>query len=251
METWIWQSQIRQQKGQMMTDEEAILNELKEIVNVSGKEIEAEFDNKPLEQFVHIESAIFNDYAYDDDSYMFSMEMIAKSIAEVDELKKTETVHSVGLDPQEIHNRAMRVSSMAQGDIYTILDNLYLSFRYADDENVVGVIVRMGVFVSKTAGELGIKPCDAPDRENGVLTCLCSNDEILMISRTENSDEVIKKVVKIHDIEQGEQKLLDALMHFYFLPLILKRSRPKIFRALMKDYEAQQNNNQNDEGETQ
>lgn len=251
MEAWIWQSQIRQEKGQIMTDEEAILNELKEIVDVSGKEIEAEFDEKPFEHFTVIESAMFDEYGYDDDSYMFSMEMVAKTIAEVDELKKTDIVHAVGLDRHEIHNRAMRVKSMAHGDIYGILGDLYESFKFAANEDIVGVIIRMGVFVSKTAGDLGVKPCDAPDKQNGVLTLLCSGDEILMISRIEHSDEVTKKVTKVDKIEPGEQKLLDALMHFYFLPRILKDTRPNIFKALLKDYEKQDNNNQNNKGEIQ
>lgn len=234
-----------------MDNDEAILNELKNIIDESGDKVQAEFDKKPLEQFVEIEKNIFQQFGYDNDSYLFSMEMIANSIKEVDELKKSNTIHAIGLDPQEIHNRAMRVSVMGSGELFPMLGNLYESFKYADNDNNVGLIVRSGVYVSKTAKDLGIEPSKADDRENGVITVLCTGDEITTLCRVEGSTEVDTHIVKCEDIEPGDEKLLDALMHFYFLPRMLKDSRPNIFKALMKDYGKQDNNNQNNKGEIQ
>ena len=234
-----------------MDNDEAILNELKNIIDESGKEVQAEFDKKPLEAFIEIEKNIFEQFGYEDDSYLFSMEMVANSIDEVNELKKTNTIRAIGLDSQEIHNRAMRVSVIGSGELFPMLDNLYESFKYADNDNNVGLIVRSGVYMSQTAKELGVEPSEAEDRQNGVITVLCTGDKITTLCRVEGSTEVTTQIVKCEDIEPGDQKLLDALMHFYFLPRLLKDSRPNIFKALMKDYGKQDNNNQNNKGEIQ
>ena len=87
----------------------------------------------------------------------------------------------------------------------------------------------------------GVKPSEAEDKEDCIITVMITNDCVQTIVRKgTNPDEIISQQSEIEDYEPGKQKLLDALFDYFFVPRMMRVNAPELFEALLKDYEAQE-----------
>lgn len=227
-----------------MDNEKDILAQAEEIVNASAKEMDGEMRKEQLKHFVAIEGEMFKHFGFDDEaSYMFHMSVVAETPEEVAALdeKHKGTESMTIMNPSgdtEIHS-AMAVKAVSKSDnLYDLLNNKLGGLRFAQDSHSVGCIVRCGAFVSETEG---VKPSEAEDKEDCIITIMITNDCVQTIVRKgTNPDEIISQQSETEDYEPGKQKLLDALFDYFFVPRMMRVKAPELFEALLKDYEAQE-----------
>ena len=224
-----------------MDNDEAIIKEAEAIINKSVEELEAHNSGGSIEHFVHLEAKIFESFGFDDKSFLFTMAILATTEAEVDKLEISlddPDVQIIKPDEQEGKpNRAMGVKlTNVSGDVYNLLGDSLEALTLAKDDDVFSIIVRSGVHMSKTAAAEGVKPSEASDAVDGVLSLMCIDSKILSIfRRADNPDEAIKSEIDLKDYEVGSQKLVDALLYYWYYPHILYQEQPKLFKAAIKD----------------
>jgi hypothetical protein len=227
-----------------MNDEKDILAQAAEIVNASAEELDNEVKKHQLEHFVAIEGEMFKTFGFDDEaSYMFHMMMVADTPEEVKAIEEQykDTPSMTIMNPSndgEIHS-AMAVKAVGKsGNLYDLLGNKLSGLRFAEDNNSVGCIVRCGAFMTPTEGVI---PSEAEDKEDCIITIMITSDRIQTIVRkSDNPDETITQQSNIEDYEPGKQKLIDALFDYYYMPRLMRVNAPELFKALVKDYEAQE-----------
>ena len=227
-----------------MNNEERILAEAESIINASVERAETAHKAKQLEHFVRIESEMFKEFPFDDElAHLFHMTMVATTPDEVRELqakrkasKRTQIIPPD--DPTEEPNRAMAVELVCtSGDVYEMLRNKRASLTFANSDRSIGCIVRVAAFQSASAEKEGVKPSEATDKQDAIITIMMTDERIMTISRlSTDKGEIHTMETELEDFEPDKEKLLDAIFAYYIFPQMMKHQEPEMFEALLKDY---------------
>jgi hypothetical protein len=224
-----------------MDNDEAIIKEAEAIINKSAEELEAHDSGESIEHFVELEAKIFESFGFDDKSFLFTMAIVATTEAEVAELEALAPEPGVQIiKPDEskgIPNRAMGVKlATVNGDVFELLGDSLEALTLAKDDDVFSIIVRSGVHISKVSEEEGVKPSEASDATDGVLSLMCTGSKIFSITRrADKPDEPMNSEIDLKEYEVGSQKLVDALLFYWYYPHILRQEQPKLFNAAIRD----------------
>lgn len=227
-----------------MDNEKDILAQAESIINASAEQVEKDHKAQQLKHFVQIESAMFEEFGFDDEgAHMFHMTMIANTPEEVRELQRNRTEQKRTNvippdDPNEEANRAMKVELVvSSGDAYEILKNRKMSLGFANEDNGIGCILRVAAHQSAEAESKGVKPSEALDKQDAIITIMITDERIQTISRlSKDTEEIHTQVIDMEDYEPDKERLLDALVMYYIFPKAMKQEEPKMFNALLKDY---------------
>lgn len=223
-------------------NDEAILSEAKDIINACADQLGKDEQETKTKHFAELERNIFQSFGFNDGGHVFFMRMLAHNADEVVSLieklpNEVGVLDQARVDAGEKPNRAMGVSLVANGDLYTLLTDKHAAYTFANDEDAMGVIVRTGATISHKALELDIAPSEAPDKQDAVLTLMIADGFVYTAARNATTpDEVIAQEFDLKDYEVGSQKLIDALIHFYAMPRAIREQRPDVFAAMLKDY---------------
>lgn len=227
-----------------MDNEKDILAETESIINASAEQALTDHKAKQLRHFVTIESQMFEQFDFDDEwAHLFHMTMVATTPDEVRDLqaKRKADKRSKILppeDPTEEPNRAMAVELVcSSGDVYEMLNDRKRALTFANSDRAIGCIVRVAAFQSASAEKEGVRPSEATDKQDAIITIMMTDERIMVISRlSKNKDEIHTMETELEDYEPEKEKLLDAILHYYIFPQMMKSQEPEMFQALIKDY---------------
>jgi hypothetical protein len=228
-----------------MDDNKDIVAEAERIINDSAEAIETEHKAKQLHHFVQIESQMYKEFGFsDEDAYLFHMTMIANTAEEVEKLRAERKEENLSRiippdNPDEEANRAMQVKCVvSSGDVYDILRNRNAALQFANQDNGIGCIIRVAAFQSAKAMKEGVKPSEATDKQDAIVTIMITEERIQTISRIcTDSEQIHTQVIEIESYEPDKERLLDALVTYFIFPRMMKHEEPTLFNALLKDYE--------------
>jgi hypothetical protein len=115
------------------------------------------------------------------------------------------------------------IELLADGDdMYSMLFSRDLLMALAK-KDPVGLIVRVGAHASEKATGEDVRPSQASDAQDIVLTCLCTNAAVYTIIRSVESGELIAShSAPCNEVEIGESKLIDAMLAAFMAPAILR-----------------------------
>lgn len=137
-----------------------------------------------------------------------------------------------GTDPFE--EDAMSAVLVAEGeDLYEGLQNKQLAVAHALVNGKVGTMVRAGAWMGPT-GE--VKPSEHPEKRSCIITATFASNHVFFIIRFEDGTVDVNFLTEEEYSEGhagGQQRLVDALLDFDYLPTALREHEPDEFLKIM------------------
>lgn len=218
-----------------MTEDNYNLNEvhpeLADIIEGAESQIMSDVTTEVLLDFKMIEQGMWEQMGDPDGiATVWTVNILADNMADAMD-KQVELGDSIVQlnkpdDIDEPEAGLMGIHLIAQsGNLYSELlkPSTMLAVAEADP---VGLIVRVGGFSSAEANDKGIRPSEADDREDVVVTVLCTNAVVYTIMRSvSNPDkDLVIDTKPVFEVTYGESKLIDAVMMTYMAPQVVRGS---------------------------
>ena len=218
-----------------MTEDNYNLNEvhpeLADIIEGAESQIMSDVTTEVLVDFKMIEQGMWDQMGDPDGiATVWTVNILADNMADAMD-KQVELGDSIVQlnkpdDIDEPEAGLMGINLIAQsGNVYSELLNPKTMLAVAEADPV-GLIVRVGGYSSKQAGKDGIRPSQADDREDVVVTVLCTNAVVYTIMRkvSNPNDDLIIDTKPVFEITYGESRLIDAVMMTYMAPQVVRGS---------------------------
>jgi len=110
----------------------------------------------------------------------------------------------------------------SHGDMYAMLFSRELIVKLIKNEPV-GLIVRVGGFGSEVAATEDVRPSEASDAKDVVVTAMCTNAGVYAIIRNAKTGELIGESNTSYDnVKNGESKMIDAMMASFMAPSLMR-----------------------------
>lgn len=124
----------------------------------------------------------------------------------------------------------------AYGNVYDGLLNAHTMLAVAE-RDPVGLLIRVGGHGSSKAQDENVRPSEASDRFDVVVSVLCTSAAVYSIVRKIGSDEKpIMDMTKITDVEVGQSRLVDAVMMTYMAPRVVRDlNSPEMYQSFLED----------------
>ena len=222
--------------------EKELLKELERVTDSAMSEVLDERVGLTMDKIRIIEEHTYKSFGTSEKGYIFRIFMAGHSREEVDEhLLQVPDENKIDLD--ENYNAAIGVELMEEtDDINRSLSQYENGILLANAPDNVGFMIRVGAYRSAKALTEGVKPSDASDKEDCLITVCLTANRCYSIIRTPDN-EIIEQVIESSDYEAGEQKLVDAMLKFFVEPTNLKQNNPAVFTAMVTDIQNKHNNN--------
>jgi len=222
--------------------EKELLEELDRVGQSAMSEVLDERVGLTLDKIRIIEEQTYKSFGTSEKGYVFRIFMAGHSREEVDErLEGVPNENKIDLD--EDYNAAIGVELLEEtDDLHGSLQHFENGILLANAPDNVGFMVRVGAYRSALARDQDIKPSEASDKEDCLVTlCLTANRCYSIIRMPDN--ETIEQVIESSDYEHGEQRLVDAMLKFFVEPTNLKQDSPAVFTAMVMDIQNKYYNN--------
>ena len=238
--------------------EKEILEELDKVGTSARSTIQDENIGLSMENIRMMETKIYEEFGTTDDGFVFRIFTAANSQEEVEELFKDKSLSEVDMTNGGliggIPNAALGVELLER------TDNIHRSLGFADNgillanaPNNIAFMIRVGAWISANAFKENVKPSQATDKAECLITLCMTSNRIYSIVRKE-SNEIIEDIIESEYYEAGSQCLVDAMIRFFVEPRQMRTEEPEMFKALLQDIhnnmETMNNNNNNQKGES-
>lgn len=230
-----------------------ILNDAKSIIDGAADEWKKAQTAEIAERLQQVEQQLWQSHGASHLYELYLLVMEASGVEQVKEFKdkaaEDQTIVAIGSTDEE----AMGVLSMKPilnsadlgdeaGDLVQALSNQPAAIYYSAVDNHCGYIFRTEAFASETANDTGKKPSDSDDRQDVTVTGIFTGHYFCTAVRNHKTNEVIvSDVIDANEVDPNGDtpgRVFDALLAFTYGPLILKREKPEMYEAMIKDVTA-------------
>jgi hypothetical protein len=226
----------------MTQDEQDILAEAEQIINGASKRINSDRAEGVSTEFKDLESAMWSQLG--EPGGMHGL----YAITEVASEDIAETMKSVADEPNRLIRGQGTVDGQEPdaliglqlvaegGDIYEMLGHQHLSLSMAREKSIVGVLARMDANATNAETE---------EKNDACITVMLLADKAYVAVRQygKEGEPVFHTQIHSDDYEQGENRLIDAMLVFFALPKQMYEKKPRVMEALYKDLSAKAEGN--------
>lgn len=225
--------------------------ELEEILTTAEDKLVDHVIDSVLEDFKQIEQAMWDKIGDPDGlAALFGVHILANNMADA-----MDKVVELGEDamplnkPDDIDSDEGGLLGIEcygeTGHAYDMLPSPEMLLAIAE-KDPVGIIVRVGGHSSQTAVKDGKRPSQADDRQDVVLTVMCTHAAVYTIVRFVSDPSRTEIVVQqLAELNVGESKLVDAIVTTFMGPNIIRDQRPEMFEDFKEELRGQINKHNN------
>jgi len=202
---------INPQKGNQMTEEEALFTEVDNILKDANEQELDRYRKYVKSVALNVEQTIYNEFGSEEAYQLWTLSMEHKgtpeSIAEFKVRALEEQPNAVNLTVQDDDDEinaclGMEIAYVAQPgmppDINGLLSNRQaMMLIHAKRKNLVGFVARTGAWASQDKDS---KPSEADDRQSVTITMYYTSGLMVVVPRNDDTKEVLEESIQIHDV---------------------------------------------------
>lgn len=202
--------------------------DLEEILVGAEEQIATDVVESVREDFTQIEQFMWDKMGDPNgDATLWGVSIQADNMADamdrITEMDNVMTINKPDDIPTSDEGGLLGIELLGEGgDMYGLLFSMDM-MKTLVKKDPVGIIVRVGGYASGKAQEENVRPSQASDASDVVVTCMCTNAAVYTIIRNAKTGESVhSQHQRIDQIEVGESKMVDALMACFMAPSILR-----------------------------
>jgi hypothetical protein len=217
---------------------ENIHPEIESIMEDADESVLGPIREEALREFKKLESNMFDSLGDPHgEAQIFTIKASSVTEENIAEMGKSDSKAKLIGKELSLGDTVMSLDAVYLGDIYEGLADMRAASEIAMDKDICGVIFRVGGYASESALTTDIKPSEAEDRIDSIVTGMVTNGSLMTVCRLLDSSTIESNYTSVEKHEMGESKLLDALMTFWFAPQQLMIKEPGLWQTIKAQIE--------------